>query len=195
MIKSSEMFESQKLKLESLFPDPKHIFRGASFHNPETYETESLVYLRDTFPAYGFPNVVLLGDTGAGKSYAGVCYMVQHGQYSEPWKKFCGRYVKAYDLWRMADTKDTKAQREMEDTPILMIDDLGTEPGGFKGSDFGAYFEFLYIQRYERRKPTIVTTNATLKEFMDVYGARIEDRARDHGKIFQTAEASRRAKA
>lgn len=68
----------------------------------------------------------------------------------------------------------------------LFIDDLGTEPEiqNIYGNKRNAIMEIL-MERYEKKLPTILTTNLTLKEqgktsqFQDRYGMRVFDRLKE----------------
>jgi DNA replication protein DnaC len=63
---------------------------------------------------------------------------------------------------------------------VLLIDDFGVEPGVVKsyGNATTNVTDLLYY-RYERRTPTVITTNLTLPEIGERYGERIADRLRE----------------
>ena len=61
--------------------------------------------------------------------------------------------------------------------PFLYIDDLGAEPAEI--NDYGTKitpFATLLLIRYEKRLPTLITTNLTGKQLSERYGFRVADR-------------------
>ena len=71
--------------------------------------------------------------------------------------------------------------------PILLIDDVGTEP--YEVKEYGnVYLPFteLLEQRYNRNLTTIITTNLTIADINAKYGARIADRVNEfHTLVFR----------
>lgn len=68
--------------------------------------------------------------------------------------------------------------------PILLVDDVGTEPQEIK--DYGnTYLPFseLIEWRYNRNLTTIITTNLSIDEINSRYGARIADRINEFHTI------------
>ena len=79
--------------------------------------------------------------------------------------------------------------KQLTETPLLGIDDLGTEPAVVKsyGNELSPVGELL-TQRYNHRRFTIITTNLTTKtgsdnavvdELQEVYGDRLFDRFKE----------------
>ena len=72
--------------------------------------------------------------------------------------------------------------------PILLIDDVGTEP--YEVKEYGnVYLPFteLLEQRYNRNLTTIITTNLTIADINAKYGARIADRVNEfHTLVFRS---------
>ena len=80
--------------------------------------------------------------------------------------------------------RDAKAFRELCATPILGVDDVGTEPS--EVSNYGniiSPFTDLIEQRYANRLFTYVTTNLQPKDFSRIYGERVADRLREMATI------------
>ena len=80
--------------------------------------------------------------------------------------------------------RDVKAFRELCATPILGVDDVGTEPSEI--SNYGniiSPFTDLIEQRYANRLFTYVTTNLQPKDFARIYGERVADRLREMATI------------
>jgi DNA replication protein DnaC len=63
---------------------------------------------------------------------------------------------------------------------VLLIDDFGVEPGVVKsyGNAATNVTDALY-HRYERRAPTVITTNLPLSDIAERYGERLADRMRE----------------
>lgn len=78
--------------------------------------------------------------------------------------------------------------------PLLMIDDLGTEPNEVVvyGNKMQPMRDLLYA-RYDKRLITLFTTNMTDAEFSGYYGERIADRCRELQTKIVFAEKSYRS--
>lgn len=64
--------------------------------------------------------------------------------------------------------------------PILLIDDVGTEP--YEVKEYGnVYLPFteLLEHRYNRNLTTVITTNLTIADINSKYGARVADRVNE----------------
>ena len=89
------------------------------------------------------------------------------------------RTLQVVTAWKLATMHkdDKKAYGELCGTPLLGIDDLGTEPRVVKdyGNDLTPLAELL-TERYEKRLCTIITTNMGKSEIRDAYGERVYDR-------------------
>ena len=80
--------------------------------------------------------------------------------------------------------RDAKAFRDLLATPILGVDDVGTEPSEI--SNYGnviAPFTDLIESRYASRLFTYVTSNMQPKDFASRYGERVADRLREMATI------------
>lgn len=99
--------------------------------------------------------------------------------------------LKVVDARRITTiAKDSQSEfDELAKTPLLGIDDLGTEPQVVKqyGNEMSPVAELL-TERYNRRAFTIITTNLTTKqgesgqvidELQEVYGDRLFDRFKE----------------
>ena len=91
------------------------------------------------------------------------------------------------------DSKETSVEYQVDKFiayDLLVLDDLGTE----KSTEW-AYEKLFSIfdTRILLGKHTFFTTNLTLKELMDQYGARIVDRIRSNCRTFSMQGRSFRA--
>ncbi|MBQ9064054.1 MAG: ATP-binding protein [Blautia sp.] len=117
-----------------------------------------------------FSSLFFFGDTGVGKTFLSHCIAAEllgtmHSVL----------YFSAYELFdRLAagtfsDAQDSISDNIIADCDLLIIDDLGTElTNAFVSSQL-----FLCVdQRLKRRKPTVISTNLSLKNFSDTYSER-----------------------
>lgn len=64
-------------------------------------------------------------------------------------------------------------ERRLRNTPLLILDDMGAE----YGSDWiGCMVESIVVERYNKMKPIIITSNLSSKEISNRYSQRIMDR-------------------
>lgn len=176
---------------------------GASMHNPNFRETDIWKHLWHEFRPGHFRNLLLIGDTGNGKTFAAITYIntiaevrieVNRVQQSN------ALFVKPYRICEMlADQKRWFDElREIRRTRILMIDDLGTEPTGFKGADFVAFVDDMFDERSKRPNLiTIFTSNGTVESvkdgngnikpgIRDLYGDRFASRFGGNGYYYES---------
>jgi DNA replication protein DnaC len=112
--------------------------------------------------------IFVYGDTGVGKTY--FLYALKNiiGGSVENFVSLLTEYrdymQKGYYFDRMIDLTNKE---------YLLIDDIGAE----KNSDFVQEFLYTVInKRYENMNRTVLTTNLSLDEFKERYGARILSR-------------------
>lgn len=118
--------------------------------------------------------LLLYGTIGSGKTTL-MNSLVQFLMITEPGISK-GKYsaIDIAEKFEQGD-KDVIISREM-----LFIDDLGEEPRTVKnyGNERSPLIEVLY-KRYDRKQFTIITTNKTEEEILELYGARIADRFKE----------------
>jgi DNA replication protein DnaC len=132
--------------------------------------------------------LVMAGGTGNGKTVA-ACAALAHylrvddDGYSMPTAERVGRFVKAMEIVRIG-TFNEGFWRSLERSPLLVVDDVGTEPLDDKGWAL-ANFAALIDSRYDSKAKTILTTNLTVDGFKARYaatdGGRLVDRLREAG--------------
>lgn len=168
-------------------------FDRASYWNPETQGTQAAQWMRDIFHPNGYRFALLFGGVGSGKTWAALAWLNLAAQFEIN----CGRvqrsnaaFIHAYRLAQMVSDQKTYG-KELESLirkPILLIDELGAEPAGFRGADFLAHLEYMVNQRHSFKVKTVITTNMSPEDFKTVYGTRITSRISEVGKSFQTTD-------
>lgn len=162
------------------------IHRNALF---ETKQTEALTAAHSWHWQHK-PILLLLGAKGIGKSYAAarayLRWVLQNSpkdlwQTSNRWQEFADDAASAlcwmhiYKLVNDRDSAETAAR-----APFLVLDDLASEdatPGG------KARVNYVISERYDNLKPTVITGNLSVKDFVERYGERIFDRISHYGTI------------
>ncbi len=161
---------------------------NANWFSPGLQETAVVRFFK-TQELYPVENYLVIGATGNGKTHGTLAFMVY--QMCKRQKKGC--FITAYDLALAIHRKDYDGLDILEAKPYLLIDDLGSEPQGFKGKDFLAHFENLFSTRHRYRRHTYITSNAKLEEIRQVYGERFISRFRESGRVFESTDADMRA--
>jgi DNA replication protein DnaC len=131
------------------------------------------------FPAVNFPNIVLMGETGVGKSFlisAAANALVEKGVFV--------KYMTAFEFGNLALKYHTSplGVREslFEDVlnfDVLIIDDLGSEP-----MLKNVTCEYLYLvlsERAAKNLAVIISTNLSMDDVGARYGERVYSRISD----------------
>lgn len=179
-------------------------FDEASLHSPKLKRTQVIRDLMALRPRVA----LIIGEPGSGKSWGTLAYMnslstargIGKVEYSN------SAFVTAFKLSEMVNNQKRFHIQldELLKTKYLLIDDLGAEPSGFRGSDFIAYFDYLFSERHKFRRSTFITSNATVDDSMDkngvalsglksVYGGRFISRFNEIGILIETADNDMRA--
>lgn len=131
---------------------------------------------------------LLLGGPGAGKTVAAVeavAFALRQDRTA--------RFVRAAEVARLSNWGDD-AERLRDDlhfAGLLVIDDLAAET---ITEQWLSVFHELIDERYESRRKTVITSNATRETLAKRYGARFADRMRHDGKAFECGEKSLRVR-
>lgn len=133
----------------------------------------------DSLPSPEKPFLLILGDTGLGKSFFGNAIAYRALERGIPAMR-----VTAYD-WlqgildgmRNNGTPESSAIR----TPLLSLDDLGSEPNIPNISN--EHLFALINDRMTARRPTVIGTNLTLLQIKERYGDRIFMRLTDKSLV------------
>jgi len=105
-----------------------------------------------------------------------------------------GVVITAYTLAELLDAPWQHKDRleRLKTTGWVLLDDLGTEPTGKSGERFLSYFQGLVDERYQHRRPLIMTSNKTPEEFREAYGKRLLSRLNESGIVIQSDDADMR---
>jgi len=150
-------------------------------------ETEAVAKALEFLASETRSLLVMAGGTGCGKTVA-ACVALDRYMTPDGWSmRRQGRFVKAIDLVR-AGTFDGEYWDRLNCAPMLVVDDLGTEPLDEKGwalSNIAA----LIDRRYDACAKTILTTNLDVAKFKARYcatdGGRIIGRLREAGAFVE----------
>lgn len=131
-----------------------------------------------------FPNVplstVFSGATGTGKTFLAACI----GEKLDKEHKEV-LFLSSFSLNRFfmaCFEKETyKTITTLFDCDLLIIDDLGTEPIYRKITL--EYFKLILDERFDRKKPVIITTNLSKEDILSRYGERIYSRIFDQSSL------------
>lgn len=130
--------------------------------------------------------LVLSGSTGVGKTYAAACILRAMAARS----RF---FVTFYALKRLLyDREERKGVIErVIATDLFVLDDFDADE--VKDNKFAkSAFEEVLFARYEHRRATVLTTNASMDDFARVVSVRLMDRLREWGQWEQAEGGSLR---
>lgn len=180
---------------------------NASYHWDGFQTTEISRQLKEIYGHGEAKHFALLcGDVESGKTFAAMAHVnklaKRHFDFMHKLLSTNAMFVTAFDLARMVATRKYDTLHEIRNAGLLLIDDAGTEPTGYKGADFIAEFEAIISYRHQRRqKKTIITTNLEhasddpeKKTFASVYGERAFSRIAQVGEVLSTNETGLRRK-
>lgn len=144
------------------------------------------------------PSLMLNGAVGRGKSTIAIAikemvasmksaneqYLIRNRyklppeqiRYYEQWSRVHNiEYISAYEA-----VADDMSFAKACNTPVLIIDDFGVEPLTVKtyGTTCTPIIEIIY-KRYNKRMPTIFTTNLSPAKISERYGERVWDRMKE----------------
>lgn len=164
----------------------------ASFNNPNLKKTGALAWFLDIFRHSEKQAALVIGEKGAGKTWAALAYMNSVTRVTGSLSKLThadAMFVTAFKLaeWFHNSRKWENKLDEVIRKKHLLIDDLGAEPSGFRGSDFIAFFDYLFSERHKFRRHTYITSNATVDQIRELYGDRFVSRFNETGLRYETA--------
>jgi len=193
-IRTREQKASVRRLREARFPDIKTLeqidweaLKGIS--RPKIHELAACAYLD------GGEDVVIAGAVGTGKTHLAIALGVEATQ-----RRHRVLFVRAADLvQQLIEARDNRElarlQRRLQSVRLLIIDELGFVPFDRVG---GELLFNVFSERYERRS-TLVTTNLSFGEWVQVFGdekltTALLDRLSHHAHILTTrGESYRRA--
>lgn len=131
----------------------------------------------------GSTGLILLGSLGTGKTHIACAILNAFLR-----RGLSGRYMTTTQAIRLVtETRQFKSQKteqqvlsELWAPHLLVLDEVSLQDGGDR--EFRILTEIV-SGRYDRRRPTILIDNVTVKEFTHLVGERIVDRFREGGKV------------
>lgn len=175
--KTEETRSTLRTKAGNLSPDCKFL---KSVKSPEMDVCWRYV---KNWPEMRERNVGLLlwGGAGSGKSHAAQCVANELLSYSPP----VSVYVKTFAEILAGKFDKTEVLERVRQMSLVVFDDVGAE----RGNDYAFETIFAIVdERYQTRKPTIVTTNLTLAEIknpLDELGRPDRRRRRIYDRILE----------
>jgi DNA replication protein DnaC len=156
-------------------------FKGMTFtsYHPENEDAwkvyrACIEFTREFNPTSG-TNLLMIGSPGTGKNMlaAIICQALIQKEYSclHTTAMRCVRRVK--DSWRDKGEKEQEIINSFIGPDLLVIDEVGVQ---FESPTELLYLTEIINDRYERKRPTILISNLTLKQLEEIMGARIMDR-------------------
>ena len=132
----------------------------------------------DEFPNSAYNNLFLSGESGLGKTFLLDCIAqrVRERNYTAM-RLTAFRMFEAMRAYHIGDTGASVSFDEMLRCPMLLIDDLGTEPM-FKNITIEYLFTLLN-ERMASGRHTVIATNLTPGQLQERYGERVLSRMID----------------
>ena len=176
-----------RLREELLYSDSSFVCKGQQFSlSTETDEENNKAIeicrrFADAYPSTQILNIIIFGAVATGKTFlaGSIC-----NRLAERGLSFCA--LTAFGLARdflnehTSPTAHRTGLSELTDAPLLVIDDLGSEP--FYNNVSREYLFALLDERAVGKRGTVVTTNLSLAELCERYGERVFSRLADKSK-------------
>ena len=171
---------------ESIFPDDEKV-DGVRTQRQRSLAVRDLCleYARSC-PASIRPGLLLMGNTGLGKTFLLNCVqnaLIERG--FAPLKVTGYRLFEAMRGAHFGEAEKEAEFRQMIGCDILLIDDLGTEP--LMQNITREYLFTLLNERQTQQKHTVLATNLNHTDLMNRYGERVLSRLMDSMSV-QTLE-------
>ena len=134
----------------------------------------------EEYPQNPQKNLLLMGGTGAGKTFALTCVGFELARRGAKVRQTTGQEFFRLVMDRVIGQRDLEGLAYLEKIPVLLFDDLGAEPRGG-----GVVFDYVYgllDKRILSGRHTVLTTNWTTDELVERYGYRLYSRLMDPGR-------------
>ena len=132
----------------------------------------------DRFPKTEKPNLLLVGESGLGKTFFLEAIAERVSARRLPAMSVSAfRLLEAMRAYHFGSNGEDAAFRRMVDCDLLLIDDLGTEP--MLNNITVEYLFTLLGERGAARRHTVVATNLMPQDLMNRYGERVMSRLLD----------------
>ncbi|MBP3646566.1 MAG: ATP-binding protein [Clostridia bacterium] len=160
---------------ETLFSDEPDE-RGLSQRKAAVAIRNACLQYADSFPETPVRDLLLMGKSGLGKTFLLQCIAHRVAQ-----RGFLPTYTSAYRLFELARKayieNDSEILAPMMEAPLLLIDDLGTEP--LMNNITVTQLFNLLNERQMAGRHTVISTNLTMSEMQERYTERITSRFLD----------------
>ena len=156
----------------SLFPEENGL-RGQMDMNRKYCEMYA-----DKFPTPAYPNLVLSGGTGLGKTFLLNCIYERVVSRNYPAVRVTA--FRMFEAMRRQHFGSVEGELDFEqllNVPLLLIDDLGSEP--MVKNITREYLFTLLNERISAGKGTVIATNLSTDDLEEVYGERVRSRLAD----------------
>lgn len=165
---AAKRFEEVTQKWETRIP-PR-----MSWATPDDLQGSAREAFEEWRACRGQRNVLILGPVGTGKSVAGFA-MLRHAEAFGVWRSQWTSTVKLMERLRPSADDPVTIDRWAK-TDVLLLDDMGGE----KPSDWVAERLFILMdERWQWKRPTIVTSNLTPTQLRETLGDRTYSRLQD----------------
>jgi DNA replication protein DnaC len=132
----------------------------------------------DRFPKTEKPNLLLVGESGLGKTFLLEAIAERVSARRLPALSVSAfRMLEAMRAYHFGSNGEDAAFRRMVDCDLLLVDDLGTEP--MLGNITVEYLFTLLSERGAARRATVIATNLMPSDLMARYGERVMSRLLD----------------
>ena len=129
----------------------------------------------DAFPNGEKRNIVLTGESGLGKTFLLNCIAARVLSLGhEALRLTAYQMFTAMRACHTGEEEGERRFRELSETPLLLLDDIGTEPV-YKNITI-EYFFILLNERQNNRRNTVIATNLSARDIQDRYGERVMSR-------------------
>ena len=135
----------------------------------------------DSFPDTRFPNLILSGGGGLGKTFLLNC--IYERVVSRGFAAIRVTAFRMFEAMRKQHFGDAQGEVDFEqllNVPLLLIDDLGSEP--MMRNITVEYLFTLLNERMAARRHTVIATNLSVEDFQAVYGERVASRLKDRSR-------------
>ena len=136
------------------------------------------------FPESRFRSLLLTGTGGLGKTFLLNCIyarVMDRGLSAVRITAF--RMFEAMRQQHVGNDERFDGFTSLIDAPLLLIDDLGTEP--MMRNITVEYLFTLLNERIAAKRHTVIATNLTLEQLKERYGERVSSRLMDHCGVLQ----------
>jgi DNA replication protein DnaC len=137
----------------------------------------------ENFDSKSGKNLLLIGSPGTGKNMlaAIICQELIKKAFTCSHTTAIKAVRRIKDSWRDKEEGEQEVIDSFIKPSLLVIDEVGVQ--------FGSPTELLYLtevinERYEKRRPTILISNLTIKQLEEIIGHRIMDRFYEDGSKF-----------